>query len=142
MTKEFSKNIDWLIPKADGRSLFQYLLVNNNNNKSGLETAIVAIMSSPELLEKEMEFIVKEVPELLGYKEVAQLVDISTKIDNINILTYLTNTNKEHYVRILTYPEKSAPFFAKGASPDVKRRKETKRDLTNISIIEKIRRIL
>lgn len=89
---------------TDGQTMFQYVM-----KKAGADAKNIALKvtsKNADVLTKNLKYIIdSELHDILSYKEIIGQLDKNMKIEDMNLLTYLTKKSRESYVVLMLNPE-------------------------------------
>lgn len=101
---EHADKINFNKNATDGQNIFQYVM-----KKSGTDAKNIALKvttKNPEVLRKNIKYIIdSELHDILSYQENITQLDKNMKIEDMNLLTYLTKKGRENYVVLILNPE-------------------------------------
>lgn len=89
---------------TDGQTMFQYVMKKSGSDAK--QIALKVTSKNPDVLIKNIKFIIDtDLHDILSYKEIIGQLDKNMKIEDMNLMTYLTKKSRENYVVLMLNPE-------------------------------------
>ena len=103
----FSKHknlVDWSGKFYNEKTNFEKIIPTLGDLST--DVAIYAILSNNIVLKNNLKYVIENKIDLLSFTEIAELINKNTKINDINILTFLSQRGHEKYIEYIITPEK------------------------------------
>ena len=116
IVNEFADRIDWNKKATNDQTIFEYVIKRSNSQAE--EIAIKALLKNPEIIPKEIKFIIDHgLTKVITYKEILSKINKNMTIGEMNLLAYLSHKNQEYCVDLLLNQEK-ASYYKKNTSKE------------------------